>query len=96
MKSILFFLTSFFISTFSVFSISKKLETIGIQDFAVATLQEAITLRQNDIKGNILILGYTSLENLHYVIDYDLIQTVVDEEYAQKILNLSFKSKLKV
>ena len=77
-------------------SISKKLETIGIQDFAVATLQEAITLRQNDIKGNILILGYTSLENLHYVIDYDLIQTVVDEEYAQKILNLSFKSKLKV
>lgn len=77
-------------------SISKKLEQIGIQDFAVATLQEAITLRQNDVKGNILILGYTSMENLHYVIDYDLIQTIVDEEYAQKILNFSFKSKLKV
>lgn len=79
-----------------IISISKKLEQIGIQDFAVATLQEAITLRQNSIKGNILILGFTSIENLHYVIDYDLIQTIVDEEYAQKLLHLSFKSKIKV
>ena len=79
-----------------IIEISKKLEQIGIQDFAVATLQEAITLRQNRIKGNILILGFTSIENLHYVIDYDLIQTIVDEEYAKKILNLSYNKKIKV
>ena len=79
-----------------IIDISKKLEQIGIQDFAVATLQEAITLRQNRIKGNILILGFTSIENLHYVIDYDLIQTIVDEEYAEKILNLSYNKKIKV
>lgn len=79
-----------------IISISKKLEQIGIQDFAVATLQEAITLRQNNIRGNILILGFTSIENIHYVIDYDLIQTIVDVEYAQKLLHLSFKSKIKV
>ena len=79
-----------------IIDISKKLEQIGIQDFAVATLQEAITLRQNRIKGNILILGFTSIENLHYVIDYDLIQTIVDEEYAKKILNLSYNKKIKV
>ena len=30
--------------------ISTKLQEIGINDFAVATLQEAITLRQNNIK----------------------------------------------
>lgn len=79
-----------------IIDISKKLEQIGIQDFAVATLQEAVTLRQNRIKGNILILGFTSIENLHYVIDYDLIQTIVDEEYAEKILNLSYNKKIKV
>lgn len=79
-----------------IIDISKKLEQIGIQDFAVATLQEAITLRQNRIKGNILILGFTSIENLHYVIDYDLIQTIVDEEYAKKILNLPYDKKIKV
>ena len=44
--------------------ISKKLQEIGITNFAVATLQEAITLRQNNIKGNILILGYTEPEEL--------------------------------
>ena len=37
--------------------ISKKLQEIGINDFAVATLPEAITLRENNITGNILILG---------------------------------------
>ncbi len=71
--------------------IAKKLKELGIEDFAVATLSEAITLRENDITGNILILGYTSLKDIEYVIKYDLIQTVVDYEYAKQIeaLNLS-------
>ena len=77
-------------------SISKKLESIGIQDFAVATLQEAIILRKNNIKGSILILGYTDIENVQYIIDYDLIQTAVDEDYAEKLLQLSFDKKIKV
>lgn len=79
-----------------IISISKKLESIGIQDFAVATLEEAITLRKNNIKGNILILGYTNIENLQYIIDYDLIQTVIDGDYAEKLLQLSFDKKIKV
>ncbi len=78
-----------------IIPISKKLNEIGITDFAVATLDEAITLRKNNISGNILILGYTSIENLKYVSEYDLIQTIVDEEYAEKISNLSFARKLK-
>ena len=76
--------------------ISHKLNKIGIFDFAVATLEEAISLRQNNIKGNILILGYTSVENLKYVVQYDLIQTIVDEEYANKIVNVKLNEKLKV
>ena len=58
--------------------ISKFLNSIGITNFAVATLQEGIELRQNGIVGNMLILGYTDITELEYVIKYNLIQTIVD------------------
>lgn len=76
--------------------ISKKLNEIGIQNFAVATLSEGITLRKNNIKGNILILGYTDLKDIEYIIKYDLIQTIVDYEYAKKIQQMKLENKLKV
>ena len=68
---------------------------IGITDFAVATLEEAIELRENNIKGNILILGFTNFSDLKYVIKYDLIQTIVDYNYSEAIKKLDLKDKLK-
>lgn len=79
-----------------IIEISKKLNEIGVQDFAVATLSEGITLRKNNIKGNILILGYTDLKDIEYIIKYDLIQTIVDYEYAKRIEKMQLKDKLKV
>lgn len=79
-----------------IIEISRKLENIGISCFAVATLEEALLLRENKITGNILILGFTGFCNLHYVVDNDLIQTVVDEDYAKKLLELKFDKKIKV
>ena len=76
--------------------IAKKLNEIGVQDFAVATLSEGINLRKNNIKGNILILGYTDLKDVEYIIKYDLIQTIVDYEYAKKIEKMKLEDKLKV
>lgn len=76
-------------------NISKKLNSIGIRNFAVATLEEGITLRENNIDGNILILGYTDFSDLEYAIKYDLIQTIVDYEYASKINKLNLNNKLK-
>lgn len=75
--------------------VANKLNKIGIQDFAVATLAEAIELRENNIKGNILILGYTDFEDIKYVQEYDLIQTIVDYEYAKKINEIISKGKIK-
>lgn len=75
--------------------ISKKLMEIGIEDFAVATIAEGIKLRENGIKGNILILGYTSPEELQCVIDYDMIQTIVDFDYAEIVKSLKLTKKLK-
>ncbi len=79
-----------------IIEISKKLNEIGIQDFAVATLSEGIKLRENNIKGNILILGYTDLKDVEHIIKYDLIQTIVDYEYAKRIEQMKLSNKLKV
>ena len=75
--------------------ISKKLQEIGINDFAVATLQEAIKLRENNITGNILILGYTEPEELQKVIDNNIMQTIVDNDYAKSVLKANIQGKLK-
>lgn len=79
-----------------IIEIAKKLNEIGIEDFGVATLSEGIKLRKNNIKGNILILGYTDLEDVEYIIKYDLIQAIVDYEYAKKIEQMKLEKKLKV
>ncbi len=76
--------------------ISKKLNEIGIEDFAVATLEEGMKLRENNIVGNILILGYTNINNIKYVLDNDLTQTVVSKEYAKELLDLNLDKPLKV
>ena len=75
--------------------ISKKLQEIGINDFAVATLPEAITLRENNITGNILILGYTEPEELQKAIDNNIMQTIVDNDYAKSVLKTNLHGKLK-
>ena len=79
-----------------IVQISKKLNEIGIDNFAVATLSEGIILRENNIKGNILILGYTDIDDIKYVQKYDLIQTIIDYDYAEKINNVKLEKKLKV
>lgn len=78
--------------------IATKLNQIGIEDFAVATVSEGIELRKNKITGNILILGYTSLEYIKDVVEYDLIQSIVDYNYAQRLneLNLEVRCHLAI
>lgn len=75
--------------------IAKKLNELGINNFAVATLDEGINLRRNNIKGNILILGYTVEERYKEIIENDLTQTLVDEKYA-KILNQINDTNIKI
>jgi len=79
-----------------IIRVAEYLNKLGINNFAVATLAEGINLRENNITGNILILGYTDLKAIKYVVRYNLIQTILDYEYAQEIENLKLKEKLKV
>ena len=73
--------------------ICKTLMKIGIDYFAVSNLEEAKLLRKNNIKGEILILGYTSIECMNELIEYDITQTLVSEEYAD--LMVKTKSYIK-
>jgi len=65
--------------------VAKYLYGIGIRAFATATLEEAVHLRKNGVKGKILILGYTLPENAGYLAKYHLVQTVLDENYAGQL-----------
>ena len=65
--------------------ISRYLNKINVYNFAVATIDEAIELRQARVKGEILILGYTHPSRISDLIEYDLIQTVVDYKYAEEL-----------
>ncbi len=66
--------------------ISKELNNLGVQAFCVASASEGVELRENGIEGEILILGYTHPNQFELLEKFDLIQTVVDYEYAE-ILN---------
>jgi len=67
--------------------ISKTLSRIGVKAFAVATIDEGIRLRQNGIRGEILILGHTDPQRAAELRRYHLSQTVVDAQYAATLSN---------
>lgn len=80
------------------FEIATHLNKIGVTAFAVATVEEGIKLREYGIRGEILILGYTSVNRADELKKYDLTQTLIDFEYA-KALNhqgIAVKAHIKI
>jgi len=75
-------------------ALSKELMKLGVNDFCTAAVSEAVELRRNGVKGEILILGYTHPEQFPLLRKYRLTQTVVDYSYA-RILN-AYGRKIKV
>ena len=73
---------------------AKELNKMGVQAFCVASIAEAVQLRENGIAGEILILGYTHPSDFPLLIQYNLTQAVLDYEYAE--LLAAFGSEIKV
>ena len=67
--------------------IANEMERLGIDFFAVSHIDEAIRLRKNGVKSNILILSYTSPYYFKLLSKYKLTQTLISLEYAKKIDN---------
>lgn len=74
------------------------LQEMGIDFFAVATLDEAIQLRGIGIFQPILIFGYTHPERFDELIEFDLIQTAVSVDYFMDLVhfNKPIKTHLKI
>ena len=64
------------------FEVSTYINRIGVKAFAVATIDEGIELRRYGISGEILILGFTSPLRAKELNKYDLMQTLIDYDYA--------------
>ena len=70
-------------------TVAQQLEKLGCRLFAVSNLQEAIRLRQANIRGEILIFGYTPTESFDLLIQYDITQAVFSKTYARALLEVA-------
>lgn len=64
---------------------AKVLKHNGVDFFAVATLEEAIELREDGIEGRIMILGLTPMECVDTVVEYDLEPIIMHHDYVQAL-----------
>ncbi len=65
------------------------MEREGISDFAVATLDEGIELREAGIEGTILVLGYVEFEDWQRAHNYDCIITIATVDQAYRMIEFS-------
>lgn len=73
------------------YEISKELMKLGIDAYAVATLDEGIELRTFGVKGIILVLGYTDPFRASDLNKHRITQCVFDTEYAEKLNSVGYK-----
>lgn len=77
-------------------AVGKYLETTAKADyFGVATLEEAIELRQGGISHPILVLGYTSPSQYEDVVRHGITQTIYSLDTAQKLDNMAARLHMK-
>lgn len=73
--------------------VARILSECGVHLFAVSNVDEAVGLRESGIKGEILILGYTSVSYAKTLLYHDLTQAIVSEEYAKSLADTNLKVK---
>ncbi len=73
--------------------VAQELSREGCDTFAVASMEEGIALRSADIRGDILILGYTMPRDAFLLNRYDLMQTIVNEEHANALAITGYEIK---
>lgn len=66
-------------------AVASALEKAGVDFFGVATVEEAVELRQAGIEEPILILGYTPPASFSLLHAYELTQSLLSLDYARKL-----------
>ena len=67
--------------------VSRALQYSDITDFAVSNILEAIELREAGIKGQILILGYSPIEELELLSKHNITQAIISSDYANDLIS---------
>ena len=76
--------------------LSKYLEKWGANYFAVSNIEEAIELREGGIKKPILILGYTPIDCVKELSEYNIDQCVYSLDYARGLNENAQKIGVKI
>lgn len=71
-------------------------DELGIDFFAVSSIDEALVLRDGGIDQDILILGYTPEEHFHYLHEFNIVQCLLSLEYAQKLDAYAKEAKVEI
>lgn len=76
--------------------LAKVLQKCGVEIFAVASLKEAIELRELDFKEDILILGHTPTKDIPLLKKYNLIQSVFSYQHAKELSVYQVRTHIKL
>ena len=76
--------------------ISRELENLGADWFAVSNIEEALQLRNFGISKPILILGYTPVHLAKTLVENNISQTLLDAEYAKSLLKQAELENIKI
>ena len=81
-----------------ILEISRKLESAGVNYLGVASIDEALVLRQGKIKAPILVLGVAFSKNeMKLALKFNITLTVADYQYAKVLnANITRKNKIKI
>ncbi|NLB21927.1 MAG: alanine racemase [Clostridium sp.] len=76
--------------------VAKAMRSVGIQDFAVAILNEALELRADDPTSSIMILGYTPGDMARPAVEQDMTVTVYSLDEAKAFSTEAVQQNKKV
>lgn len=76
-------------------AISKNVEDL-VDGYCVATLDEAIELKEVGIKKDVLILGYVHPDNYEYLEKYDIVTNLYDYSIAEQMAASDYKIRVHI
>lgn len=79
-----------------IVEIARTCEKMGIDILAVLDIEQALSLRKGGITAPILLLGATLESNFPYLIEYDLIQVLLDFDFAKRLSEFGINHGVKV
>lgn len=73
--------------------VAKFLNTIGVDAYGIAIIEEGIELRKAGIEKSLLILGYTPKEQFRQLIEYNITPTIFQISAAKELSKEAIRQK---